>query len=101
MSKAFTKESDDAPDEPLAPRALSALPPGAKNYLTADGAERFREELRGLAEQRAAMAGDADEPEAKRRVRALDQRALDLETLLASAEIVTANNCDADEVCFG
>ncbi|MDB6170555.1 MAG: GreA/GreB family elongation factor [Verrucomicrobia bacterium] len=101
MSKAFTKESDDAPDEPPAARPLSALPPGAKNYLTADGAEAFREELRRLGEQRAQMVNSADDPEGKRRLRAVDQRMLDLESLLATAEIVTANNCAADEVCFG
>lgn len=45
MSKAFTRESDDEHDEPLAPRPSAALPPGTKNLLTPDGAERLREEL--------------------------------------------------------
>lgn len=98
MSKAFTKEDDDAPEEPLVARPLSTLPFGAKNYLTADGAERFRAERRELAEQRASLA---DDPANKRQIRAIDQRALDLEEMLATAEIVTANACDSDEVCFG
>ena len=39
MSKAFTKESDDqAQYAPIVPRVNSALPPGAANYMTADGA---------------------------------------------------------------
>jgi transcription elongation factor GreB len=101
MSKAFTKEDDDAPEEPLVARPLSTLPFGAKNYLTADGAERFRAELRDLAEQRAALAEPADNPSAKRQLRALDQRALDVEDMLATAEIVPANACNPDEVCFG
>jgi transcription elongation factor GreB len=101
MSKAFTKEDDDAPEEPLVARPLSTLPFGAKNYLTADGAERFRAELRALAEQRSSVAQFADDPGSKRQLRALDQRALDLEDLLATAEIVPSNACDPDEVCFG
>jgi transcription elongation factor GreB len=101
MSKAFTKEDDDAPEEPLVARPLSTLPFGAKNYVTADGAERFRAELRELAEQRSSLAGSAEDPSIKRQLRALDQRALDLEDMLATAEIVPANACNPDEVCFG
>lgn len=101
MSKAFTKEDDDAPEEPLVARPLSTLPFGAKNYLTADGAEAFRAELRDLAEKRAALADSGDDPSLKRQIRALDQRALDLQDMLANAEVVSANACDPDEVCFG
>ena len=47
MSKAFTRE-DDRPD-PVPPRRLpSALPPGAKNYMTPEGAKRVRAELDAL-----------------------------------------------------
>jgi len=42
MSKAFTKESDDADDEEL---QLPALPPGGKNYITPPGYQRLRDEL--------------------------------------------------------
>ena len=41
MSKAFTREDDDRPERPLARRQPSLLPPGAKNYLTPDGALRL------------------------------------------------------------
>jgi transcription elongation factor GreB len=44
MSKAFTRESDEEPVRPR-PRAVSALPPGTKNYVTADGNRKLREEL--------------------------------------------------------
>ncbi len=51
MSKAFTKEDDDKEDPP--PRPLpSVLPPGAKNYLTRDGAQRLRAELDSNPEAR-------------------------------------------------
>ena len=51
MSKAFTRESDDAPEpRPLA-RLTSSLPPGAKNYLTPDGAQRLQAELDQILQQ--------------------------------------------------
>src|SRR3954454_16152862 len=101
MSKAFTRESDDSPEEPLAPRASLALPPGARNYLTQDGADRFRAELAALAEERATLATGGDDPAEKRRLRRLDQRRADLEEILSTAEIVAPSACDPDEVCFG
>jgi len=42
MSKAFTKESDDADEDEL---QLPALPPGGKNYITPPGYKRLRDEL--------------------------------------------------------
>src|SRR5262249_49107945 len=50
MSKAFTRESDDVPDVPVRMHSPSALPPGAKNYLTPDGERRLREELSRLVQ---------------------------------------------------
>ena len=91
MSKAFTREDDDAP-EPVAPlRASSALPPGAKNYVTADGAERFRAELARLIEQR----GAADVS------RTQEKRIAELQGILATAEVVETDAMAADQVRFG
>ena len=42
MSKAFTKESDDADDDEL---QLPSQPPGGKNYITPPGYKRLRDEL--------------------------------------------------------
>ena len=95
MSKAFTREDDDAP-EPVAPlRASSALPPGAKNYVTADGAERFRAELARLIEQRAA-AGKVEDVSRTR-----EQRIAELQEILATAEVVGTDATAADQVRFG
>lgn len=44
MSKAFTREADDAPEAPLRLRGV-AVPEGVPNYLTAAGADKLRDEL--------------------------------------------------------
>lgn len=100
MSRAFVRESDDRPELPIA-RQASALPAGAKNYLTADGAQRLSDELRRLVSvERSALSGSED-ADAKRRLLALDQRIQQLETSLQSAEVVSAIDGPADVVRFG
>ncbi|MBA3882481.1 MAG: GreA/GreB family elongation factor [Chthoniobacterales bacterium] len=100
MSRAFVRESDDRPELPMR-RQPSVLPPGAKNYLTADGAERLRDELRGMVEvQRPPLAAESDDPEMKRRLLMLDQRIQQLEESIRSAEIVQPP-AETDTVRFG
>jgi transcription elongation factor GreB len=48
MSKAFTRESDDMPERPAAPRPAPTLPPGVRNYITPSGAKRLQAELDAL-----------------------------------------------------
>ena len=101
MSRAFVRESDDRPELPIA-RQPSALPAGAKNYLTPDGAERLRRELRrAIEEERPALASASEDPEMKRRLLVLEQRIQQLEQSLQSAEIVAASVGPADVVRFG
>jgi len=101
MSRAFVRESDDRPELPIA-RQSSALPAGAKNYLTPGGAERFREELRKLVEtDRPSLVSQGFDPEAKRQMLALDQRIQQLEEILQSAEVVSTPEESADAVRFG
>ena len=45
MSKAFTREDDDAPEPQPITRAMPVLPPGVKNLITVSGAEALRREL--------------------------------------------------------
>lgn len=90
MSKAFTRESDDAPEKPITARAQSSLPPGAKNYLTPDGAERLREELERLENDKGANAGAA-----------VEQRKLQIEECLRTAEIVEPPAKPWEQVRFG
>ena len=89
MSKAFTRESDDLPEVPVVARQRSPLPPGAKNYLTPDGARRLREELERLVQvERPRQAASPDHPEAKRQLQELDQRIYYLQQSLQSAVVV-------------
>ncbi len=102
MSKAFTRESDDLPESPLTARLPSALPPGAKNYLTPGGAERMRGELERLAPvERPKTASGADPGKPDRNIQALEQRIRQLEQSLQSAEIVEPPAKPWDQVRFG
>jgi transcription elongation factor GreB len=51
MSKAFTRESDDAPESTGSFRPAAVLPPGTKNYMTAGGIQRLRGEFQKLTEE--------------------------------------------------
>lgn len=102
MSKAFTRESDDAPDLPVL-RPAAVLPPGAKNLMTPGGAARLRAELERMArEERPRLAESAGaNDEAKQRLRTLDQRMELLHQKLQTA-VVTGPPVPADDtVRFG
>jgi len=101
MSRAFVRESDDRPELPIA-RQASALPAGAKNYLTPGGAARLREELRNRVEtDRPSLVSHATDPEVKRQLLVLDQRIRQLEESLQSAEVVPPPEGLTDVVRFG
>ncbi len=84
MSKAFTKESDDAGPTPQVRLGVS-VPDGVPNYLTAAGARALRAEHDELAQR----ARDA----------AADARLHELAEHLASAQIVEP--VPGDRVSFG
>lgn len=92
MSKAFTRESDEAPVEgPLAIRAR--LPPGVRNYITQKGAERLKERLTELVQKR---AGASLNPEQAN----LDTAIKNLQQILDSVVIAQAP-ADPQKVAFG
>ena len=101
MSKAFTRESDDASDRPVVQRPASLLPPGAKNYLTPDGALRLGRELEQLVQEDrprlTAVTGDAD---TKRQLQVLDHRVHYLQHTLQTA-VVAGTPAETDVVRFG
>ncbi|HEY1109593.1 MAG TPA: GreA/GreB family elongation factor [Opitutaceae bacterium] len=102
MSRAFVRESD-VPQLPELPPLASPLPPGAKNYLTAAGARRLREELAQLVEaDRPRLASaPADDTDAKRELQILDQRIRYLQESLRTAEVAENPPGISDIVRFG
>jgi len=113
MSKAFTKESDDAGDEEL---QLPALPPGGKNYITPPGYQRLRDELLQLIDvdrpqvvevvHWAASNGDRSENGdylyGKKRLREIDRRIRFLTRRLEIAVVTEPSlHHGNDQVFFG
>jgi transcription elongation factor GreB len=102
MSKAFTREENEGPDIPDLPPLSSALAPGARNYITAAGAQKLRDELQRSVEiTRPLLASSSDDPDAKRQLARLDQRIMQLEESLQAAEIVAPPSGPSDVVRFG
>jgi transcription elongation factor GreB len=116
VSKAFTRENDDAPEEEMdVENAGPALPSGGKNYITPGGAAKLKEELHFLlsvdrpkvVETVAWAASNGDRSEnadyiyGKRRLREIDRRIRFLQKRLDAAEIVDPSLQTADRVLFG
>ena len=113
MSKAFTKESDDADEDEL---QLPALPPGGKNYITPPGYKRLRDELLQLIDvdrpqvvevvHWAASNGDRSENGdylyGKKRLREIDRRIRFLTRRLEMAVVTEPSlHHGNDQVFFG
>ncbi len=102
MSKAFTREDDDAPEPPPRPRRTSSLPFGAKNYITTAGAARLRDELARLGEvERPSIAAAPGDPQGSERRSAVDARIVEIQRVLGSAVVVEPSAPPWDEVRFG
>lgn len=99
MSKAFTRESDNDVLDSVAP-PVSPLPPGAKNYMTPDGAASLQKELAGLIQERSSLVGSS-EVEAKRKLQSLDQRIVYLQHSLQSAVVSSPPPKPWEQVRFG
>ena len=115
MSKAFTRESEDA-EELDDLEEDNPIPAGAKNYMTPGGWQRMRDELRWLVNDErpkvtnvvswAARNGDrsenADYQYGKKRLREIDRRIRYLTKRLEAAEVVDpATREETDQVFFG
>jgi transcription elongation factor GreB len=102
MSKAFTRESDETPEAPILTRTASTLPPGAKNYLTTDGAQRLRNELNRLLEEKRSHAATEEFSSSTRsEMQLVEQQIRQLEQSLQTAEIVPPPPQPWDQVRFG
>jgi transcription elongation factor GreB len=115
MSKAFTKENDDAPEED-ASEDIAALPLGSKNYMTPAGHANMRAEFDQLwkierpklVETIAWAASNGDRSEngdyiyGKRRLREIDRRLRYLGKRIENVQIVdSASREDTDQIFFG
>ena len=115
MSKAFTRESDAAPDEDDDP-SLPPLPAGTRNYMTPAGWARLRDELHALLDVErpkvvetvswAAKNGDRSENGdylyGKKRLREIDRRIRFLTKRLDRAEVADPSaHHGSDQVFFG
>ncbi len=102
MSRAFVRESD-VPQLPDLPPQVSPLPAGAKNYVTAAGADRLKAEAAKLleTERPRLAAAPADDIDAKRALQLLDQRLRYLQESIRTAELVPPFEGPADIVRFG
>src|SRR2546427_608312 len=112
MSKAFTKEDTEAPEEEF---EAPAVPAGSKNYISPAGFARLKAELRELVEVErpevvrtvawAASNGDRSENGdyiyGKRRLREIDRRVRFLIKRLENAEVVDPEKQDSDQIFFG
>jgi transcription elongation factor GreB len=117
MNKAFTRESDTAPDDDEQ-ELVSPLPAGARNYMTPGGFGRLKDELERLVQKErpelvatvAWAAGNGDRSEngdyiyGKKRLREIDRRIRFLIRRLDAAEVVDPavhRDEGADQVFFG
>lgn len=115
MSKAFTRESDDADDEDES-SALPAIPAGTKNYMTPAGYRRLKEEYMHLLDvERPAMvqtvswaASNGDRSEngdyiyGKKRLREIDRRLRFLAKRMENSEVIDPQQRQGcEQVFFG
>lgn len=118
MSKAFTRENDNAPDDDddADTPALLKIPKGAKNYITPAGYAALKAELLQLIDEErprvvevvhwAASNGDRSENGdylyGKRRLREIDRRIRFLTKRLEIAQVTDASaHHGSDQVFFG
>ena len=116
MSKAFTRELDNPPEDDDEEVGLTPLPAGARNYMTRDGYDRMRAELFSLMDDErpkvveivhwAASNGDRSENGdylyGKKRLREIDRRIRFLTRRLEIAEVVDSSvHIGSDQVFFG
>jgi transcription elongation factor GreB len=101
VSKAFTRESDESSAEEI-PSFRPELPPGARNYITREGADRLKQRLNDLFEKkqawatRNAVAGTALEADRRKIESAIRQ----LQQILDSVTVAEIP-ADQEKVAFG
>jgi transcription elongation factor GreB len=98
VSKAFTRESDEAAPEEIR-SVRPALPPGAKNYITREGADRLRHRLNELLEKRRSNTDPTLDPTRRADPRT-DSDIRKLESILDSV-VIAETPADLDKIGLG
>jgi len=102
VSKAFTRESDDESGAEEIPSLRPQLPPGTRNYITREGADRLKQRLNDLLEKKQAMAtiineagkgSEADQRKIESAIRRLQQ--------ILDSVVVAEIPRDQEKVAFG
>jgi transcription elongation factor GreB len=115
MSKAFVNENADVPEADDELDEGPSLPQGKKNYITALGLQRLKDELHELLNNErpkvvevvawAASNGDrsenADYQYGKRRLREIDRRIRFLNKRIDAAEVVEPTQQQGKKILFG
>lgn len=102
MSKAFTRESDDATEEPAGFRRPSPLPPGVKNYITADGARQLQKEMDRLTQiEKERSLSEIGDGQVRPDSVAMKQRIFHLRAILESLVVVPEGARPSEEIRFG
>jgi transcription elongation factor GreB len=101
VSKAFTRESDEADAEEISSGRVQ-LPPSANNYITREGANRVRWNLNELLEKKrvGANADNNADPKVKAEQRRIQSAIRRLQSILDSV-IVAEPPADSGKVGFG
>jgi transcription elongation factor GreB len=102
VSKAFTRESDDESGAEQTQSLRPQLPPGTRNYITQEGADRLKQRLNDLLEKKQAMAtmsneagkgAEADQRKIESAIRRFQQ--------ILDSVVVAEIPIDQEKVAFG
>ena len=101
MSKAFTRESDEASADEIAP-VQPQVSAGARTYITREGADRLRNRLEELLKQRRVLVNESGEgnANAKAALRKLELAMQKLQSALNSV-IIAERPADQTRIAFG
>ncbi|MCH4823077.1 GreA/GreB family elongation factor [Gramella lutea] len=98
MSRGFVKEEDQ--EEPVLVPPRAALPEGVTNYVTENGLQELKTELKQLEKSRAEVIGE-NETEKRRTQSLIDGKINLLTERLNTARLLTPEELPKDEVRFG
>jgi transcription elongation factor GreB len=85
MSKAFTRENDDAPEPGSVRRPPAQLPPGVRNHVTPDGLRRWKSQLEHLIEHARPQLAHQTDPSSREQLDRLEDQIARLQDCLQSA----------------